>query len=62
MYDRSEGRDRGDTCTRWREREAAPVFAAAADCVARAVVHAVLEADSAGGLDSYLTRFPSASR
>jgi L-aminopeptidase/D-esterase-like protein len=34
--------------------------AAAADCVARAIVHAVLAATSAGGLSSYLTRFPSA--
>ncbi|MFV0308249.1 MAG: hypothetical protein ACK5OX_10955 [Desertimonas sp.] len=38
------------------------VFAAGADCVARAIVHAVLAATSAGGLDSYLTRFPSARR
>jgi putative pantetheine hydrolase len=34
--------------------------AAAADCVARAIVHAVVAATSAGGLSSYLTRFPSA--
>ena len=38
------------------------VFAAAADCVARAVVHAVLAATSAGGLSSYADRFPSALR
>lgn len=36
------------------------VFAAAADCVARAIVHAVLSASSAGGLTSYAERFPSA--
>ena len=38
------------------------IFAAAADCVTRAIVHAVLAATSAGGLPSYLTRFPSALR
>ncbi|MFV0309984.1 MAG: P1 family peptidase [Desertimonas sp.] len=38
------------------------LFAAGADCVARAIVHAVLAATSAGGLDSYLARFPSATR
>lgn len=37
-------------------------LAAAADTVARAVVHAVLAATSAGGLPSYLDRFPSAHR
>ena len=38
------------------------LFAAAADCVTRAIVHAVLAATSAGGLPSYLSRFPSALR
>ena len=38
------------------------VFAAAADCVTRAIVHAVLAATSAGGLSSYADRFPSAFR
>lgn len=38
------------------------IFAAAADCVTRAIVHAVLAATSAGGLPSYLDRFPSAHR
>jgi putative pantetheine hydrolase len=38
------------------------LLAAGADCVARAIVHAVLAATSAGGLDAYLTRFPSARR
>jgi L-aminopeptidase/D-esterase-like protein len=36
------------------------VFAAAADTVSRAIVHAALSATSAGGLTSYLDRFPSA--
>lgn len=40
----------------------ATLFAAAADCVARAIVHAVLAAEPAGDLDSYLARFPSARR
>lgn len=35
------------------------VLAAAADVVARAIVHATLAATSAGGLSSYLDRFPS---
>ncbi len=38
------------------------LFAAAADCVTRAIVHAVLAAATAGGLTSYLERFPSALR
>ena len=36
------------------------VFAAGADVVCRAVVHAALAATSAGGMTSYLDRFPSA--
>jgi L-aminopeptidase/D-esterase-like protein len=36
------------------------IFAAGADTVARAIVHAVISATSAGGLTSYLDRFPSA--
>jgi L-aminopeptidase/D-esterase-like protein len=36
------------------------IFAAAADVVTRAIVHATLAATSAGGLVSYLDRFPSA--
>ena len=35
---------------------------AAADCVARSVVHAVVAARSAGGMLSYLDRYPSAQR
>jgi L-aminopeptidase/D-esterase-like protein len=38
------------------------LLAAAADCVTRAIVHAVLAATSAGGLSSYADRFPSAIR
>ena len=38
------------------------LFGAAADCVTRAIVHAVLAATTAGGLTSYLERFPSATR
>lgn len=40
----------------------APVLAAAADTVARAIVHAVLAATDAGPWVSYRTRFPSAVR
>jgi L-aminopeptidase/D-esterase-like protein len=36
------------------------IFAAGADAVCRAIVHAALAATSAGGLISYLDRFPSA--
>jgi L-aminopeptidase/D-esterase-like protein len=36
------------------------IFAAGADTVARAIVHAAVSATSAGGLTSYLDRFPSA--
>ena len=36
------------------------LFAAAADVVTRAIVHAVLTATTAGGMTSYLDRFPSA--
>jgi L-aminopeptidase/D-esterase-like protein len=36
------------------------VFAAGADAVCRAIVHAALAATSAGGMTSYLDRFPSA--
>jgi L-aminopeptidase/D-esterase-like protein len=38
------------------------LFAAAADVVTRAIVHAVLAATTAGGMASYLDRFPSAHR
>lgn len=38
------------------------VVAAGADCVARAIVHAVLAATSAGGMPAYRDRFPSAFR
>jgi L-aminopeptidase/D-esterase-like protein len=38
------------------------LFAAAADVVTRAIVHAVLAATSAGEMTSYLDRFPSARR
>jgi L-aminopeptidase/D-esterase-like protein len=36
------------------------IFAAGADAVCRAVVHAAISATSAGGMTSYLDRFPSA--
>jgi L-aminopeptidase/D-esterase-like protein len=36
------------------------IFAAGADTVSRAIVHAAISASSAGGLTSYLDRFPSA--
>ena len=36
------------------------IFAAGADAVCRAVVHAAIAATSAGGMTSYLDRFPSA--
>ena len=39
-----------------------PIFAAAADVVCRAIVHAAVAATSAGGMISYLDRFPSALR
>lgn len=39
-----------------------PIFAAAADVVCRAIVHAAIAATSAGGMISYLDRFPSALR
>jgi L-aminopeptidase/D-esterase-like protein len=38
------------------------VFAAAADVVCRAIVHAAIAATTAGGMISYLDRFPSALR
>ena len=38
------------------------VFAAAADVVCRAIVHAAIAATSAGGMIAYLERFPSARR
>lgn len=38
------------------------VFAAAADVVCRAIVHAAVAATSAGGMIAYLERFPSARR
>lgn len=37
-----------------------PIFAAAADVVCRAIVHAAIAATTAGGMISYLDRFPSA--
>ncbi len=36
------------------------IFAAGADAVCRAIVHAAIAATSAGGMTSYLDRFPSA--
>ncbi len=45
-----------------RPSQLRPLLAAAADCVARAIVHAMLAATSAGGLTSYRDRFPSAMR
>lgn len=39
-----------------------PILAAAADVVSRAIVHAAISATSAGGMISYLDRFPSALR
>jgi putative pantetheine hydrolase len=38
------------------------LYAAGADVVTRAIVHAVLTATTAGGMTSYLDRFPSARR
>jgi L-aminopeptidase/D-esterase-like protein len=38
------------------------IFSAGADAVCRAIVHAAIAATSAGGLTSYLDRFPSARR
>jgi hypothetical protein len=38
------------------------IFAAGADVICRAIVHAALAATSAGGMISYLDRFPSARR
>jgi putative pantetheine hydrolase len=38
------------------------IFAAGADAVCRAIVHAAITATSAGGMTSYLDRFPSARR
>jgi putative pantetheine hydrolase len=48
----------------WASRplDLTPIFAAAADCVTRAVVHAALAATSAGTMTSYRDRFPSACR
>ena len=37
-----------------------PIFAAAADVVCRAIVHAAIAATTAGGMISYVDRFPSA--
>lgn len=39
-----------------------PIFAATADVVCRAIVYAAITATSAGGMISYLDRFPSALR
>jgi putative pantetheine hydrolase len=46
----------------WTSRplDLTPIFAAAADCVTRAIVHAALAATSAGAMTSYRDRFPSA--
>lgn len=46
----------------WASRplDLTPIFSAAADCVSRAIVHAVLAATSAGTMLSYRDRFPSA--
>ena len=43
-----------------RPLDLTPIFAAAADVVTRAIVHAVLAATSAGTMVSYLDRFPTA--
>ena len=43
-----------------RFTQLAPIIAAAADVVARAVVHAVLHATSAGTMRSYADQLPSA--
>ena len=45
-----------------RPLQLSAIFAAGADTVCRAVVHAALAATSAGGLTSYLDRFPSARK
>ena len=45
-----------------RFTELTPIIAAAADCVTRAVVHAVLHATSAGAMRSYAEQLPSALR
>lgn len=50
---------RGDNARRFVLDE---LIAASADVVARAIVHAALAAVSAGGMPSYLDRFPSAHR
>ena len=45
-----------------RPAQLVAVSAAAADVVCRAIVHAAIAATSAGGMISYLDRFPSARR
>ncbi|MGH9138330.1 MAG: P1 family peptidase, partial [Acidimicrobiales bacterium] len=45
-----------------RPQQLNALFAAAADTVCRAIVHAAIAATSAGGMPSYLDRFPSARR
>ena len=45
-----------------RYTQLAPVISGAADCVARAIVHAVLNATSAGKMRSYADQLPSAIR
>ena len=45
-----------------RYTQLAPVISGAADCVARAIVHAVLNATSAGSMRSYADQLPSAIR
>jgi putative pantetheine hydrolase len=45
-----------------RYAQLAPLISGAADCVARAIVHAVLHATSAGAMKSYADQLPSAIR
>ena len=45
-----------------RFTQLAPIIAAAADVVARAIVHAALRATSAGTMSSYADQLPSAIR
>ncbi len=45
-----------------RFTQLAPIIAAAADVVARAIVHAVVHATSAGTMRSYVDQLPSAIR
>jgi len=55
----------GDSVIRpWTSRplDLIPIFAAAADCITRAIVHGAVAATSAGTMVSYRDRFPSAFR